>query len=51
MLPYSPRCFGSAIRKLGGVLWLEAESAAPYLAAQHAVSATLGAPHHASHAP
>ena len=43
MLPYSHRCFGGAIRKLGGVLWLEAEPAAPVLAA-HMHTATLGAP-------
>ena len=51
MLPYSHRCFGGAIRELGGVLWFEPEPAAPYIAAQRAVSTTLGALHHASHAP
>ena len=51
MLPNSHRCFGGAIRELGGVLGLEAEPAAPYIAAQRAVSTTLGALHHASHAP
>ena len=32
MLPYSHRCFGGGARKLGGVLWIEAEPAAPGLA-------------------
>ena len=51
MLPNSHRCFGGAIRELGGVLWFEPEPAAPYIAAQRAVSTTLGALQHASHAP
>ncbi len=51
MLPNSHRCFGGAIRELGGVLWFEPEPAAPYIAAQRAHTATIGALHHASHAP